>query len=565
MRRRLVFLLPVLLASVARADPRSRHVYVTGLTDGDVAALVSPTTGEPMGVVANGEVLPPPTGGAQREDEAMLRAPPEAASGATTPPEVHPDRMTSTVTSTDYYEAFTPAIAPYKRVASYDALRVDPDGTPVLVVSNPESQAVSILGASPPSAGPRDAFWGTVMLDFRRGAKVALPSVAPDARILHARSEPAIDFVVEADVAGNFYVRSLEPTGTVVRFTFLTDAPRGFFGREPPDQSSNALERSVPTVPTSVRERGLRFAAELGISPSTPVRRSLDVLVEHFRGFVEAASMPSPTGDTYLDLARGGVGVCRHRSYAFVVTALSLGIPAMYVQNEAHAWVEVRLADGFLRIDLGGSARGVNAHGLQDRPKHEIAAADPFPEPEVFVRDYLERGVAPEQEPRMPGQGDDPSGGGQAGNPSSQPSSSGMNGGSDATNAANGANAANAPSMSADTPNSDSNDPSSASQTGVDDDPRTITSLMLDTQTMRVYRGQMLDVAGMLVDDAGTPVAQGRVEIRVGEARLLGVALTDAAGRFSVSLGIPPELGVGRHPLRVDFVGNRDLRPARAL
>lgn len=140
-----------------------------------------------------------------------------------------------------------------------------------------------------------------------------------------------------------------------------------------------------------------------------------------------------------------------------------------------------------------------------------------------------------------------------------------MNGGSDATNAANGANAANAPSMSADTPNSDSNDPSSASQTGVDDDPRTITSLMLDTQTMRVYRGQMLDVAGMLVDDAGTPVAQGRVEIRVGEARLLGVALTDAAGRFSVSLGIPPELGVGRHPLRVDFVGNRDLRPARAL
>jgi transglutaminase-like putative cysteine protease len=41
-----------------------------------------------------------------------------------------------------------------------------------------------------------------------------------------------------------------------------------------------------------------------------------------------------------LDLARGKRGVCRHRAYAFVIVAQALGIPARFVQNEAHAWVE---------------------------------------------------------------------------------------------------------------------------------------------------------------------------------------------------------------------------------
>ena len=50
-------------------------------------------------------------------------------------------------------------------------------------------------------------------------------------------------------------------------------------------------------------------------------------------------------------------GVCRHRAYAFLVTAQSLGIPTRLVENEAHAWVEVHDGTLWRRIDLGGAGR----------------------------------------------------------------------------------------------------------------------------------------------------------------------------------------------------------------
>ena len=50
---------------------------------------------------------------------------------------------------------------------------------------------------------------------------------------------------------------------------------------------------------------------------------------------------PTGRGDIYLDLALQQKGVCRHRSFAFLVTALYLGIPTRMIANEAHAWVEV--------------------------------------------------------------------------------------------------------------------------------------------------------------------------------------------------------------------------------
>lgn len=562
MRLRLAALFLV-VSTVAHADPRPRHVYVSGLSDGDVSLVVSAAGDDPVGVVAGGEVIAPPRGGDLRDDEAMLRSAPDPAASSAPANEMRPDRLTGTVSATDYFEAFTPAVAPYKRSMAYDGIRLDRDGTPVLVVAEPAREPVAILGTNPPAAGPRDAFWGTAMLDFRRGPSIAIPSVAGSARILHVRTEPAIDFILETDSAGNFYAHALEPGAGIVRLTFLTDAPRGFFQRTIPAQRTDALAAQVAPVPESVRARGLHFASSLGISPGTAVDHTLSVLVAHFRSFVEADEIPSPTGDVYLDLARGGVGVCRHRAYAFVVTALSLGLPARYVQNEAHAWVEVGLRDGWLRIDLGGSASGVNAHGLQDRPKHEVAALDPFPQPEIYVRDYLERGVAPEPAPRpsaVPGQGQ-----GQ-GAEGSATSSGDARGATPSTNAANPSPESQA--QNATNPSAPSEEMTGEASTNEDPqasvDPRIGTRIALDASSHRVYRGQMLDLAGRLVDAEGRSVVGGRIEVRLGGGRLLGVALTEEEGRFRLSLGIPPDLGVGRHPIQVGFVGDGSRSPSFA-
>ena len=70
---------------------------------------------------------------------------------------------------------------------------------------------------------------------------------------------------------------------------------------------------------------------------------------------------------TSVDLALSQKGVCRHRAFAFLVTALGLGIPARMVINEAHAWVEV-LDPG---EDAGSGANGGGA-GSQQRGQFAV-------------------------------------------------------------------------------------------------------------------------------------------------------------------------------------------------
>ena len=84
----------------------------------------------------------------------------------------------------------------------------------------------------------------------------------------------------------------------------------------------------------------------------------------------------------YLDLALARMGVCRHRSYAFVITALGLGVRARMVLNEAHAWVEV--ADGlqWKRIDLGGAGALLE----QEQPDSKSVTYRPPPDSVQLAR-----------------------------------------------------------------------------------------------------------------------------------------------------------------------------------
>src|SRR5690606_14975587 len=113
----------------------------------------------------------------------------------------------------------------------------------------------------------------------------------------------------------------------------------------------------LPELPDEVRRMARNVQAHLHIEPSRDyLAATLDVLVDHFREFRPKAFEPSQ-GGLYWDLTVNQAGVCRHRSFAFVVTALSLGIPARFVSNEAHAFTEVWVPEsGWIRIDLGGAS-----------------------------------------------------------------------------------------------------------------------------------------------------------------------------------------------------------------
>ncbi|MEM9071081.1 MAG: transglutaminase domain-containing protein [Myxococcota bacterium] len=540
----LALLLAGSVASLGLADGPVLHEYVPGAGDDDLPVMRG--GGEPTGIVYDGEILPAPEGGERRPDERAMSATPGDGHGQESPgrrsPAFRPDRITALEGTLGYYTVFNPTITPFKRVTALDAAVLGTDGTPVLGVADPETEVVDVIGTDAPSAEPRDRFWGNVVLDFRAGRVVPFPSVAPDSRILSLRTEPEVSVRLEKDRADNFFAVLEAGEPTEVRAVFLTDARRDYFGVAAiPDVPADTLANEIFALPDRVREDALTFAREIGLDEGSSLRDVLEKLTLHFRAFVESREPPEATGNIFLDLARGGKGVCRHRAYAFVITAQALGVPTRFVQNEAHAWVEAKIADlGWMRIDLGGAASALEARGGEDRPVYEPAEPDPLPRPRVFRDGYSQL----EGEVRGLRQGN-----------------------------GNGASLANFPM----TAPSDEG----AASTGTEPAPVSLEALLddeaapevarplrlrLDRRRHDVFRGRTLQVTGSATDPDGEGAEGLRVEVLLRDRteRLLGVTVTREGGAFQAAVGVPPDLPVGEYRLIVRTPGNEAYFPATA-
>src|SRR6185295_11724872 len=207
-------------------------------------------------------------------------------------------------------------------------------------------------------------FYGDMSVDLLPGQPVRIPTVGPGARILRMHANPEVNVEVLHDGADNWFVRGT--TRTRVRLVMELAISRDTFGREYGDVDwsvLDALEVNRAAVAAGFRSasgavgRGHEGAVNevtqaIGISRSMRPREVVRKMVDYFRSFGPSNEPPSGRQDIYLDLALSKKGVCRHRSFAFLVTALGIGIPARMVVNEAHAWVEVFDSKLWHRIDL---------------------------------------------------------------------------------------------------------------------------------------------------------------------------------------------------------------------
>lgn len=533
----------LMAARPAGADDETLHEYVPDVQPHEAALAISSSRGHAAAFEYDGELLTSPDPAAPDSAPPMVAGAASAA-GKTPPghrsPAFRPDRATELESRLSYYASFTPTVAPFKRVSSLDTVALGEDGrTPVLGVGDPELRRVAIQGRGAPSPDPRprDRFWGEAMLDFSTGETLPLPSVAPEARILSLSSEPSVPLRIDRDGADNFYVTAMsEPPKPRVKVVFLTDAPRTYFAAEVPDVSADALAEEAPAMPRSVRKRALRFARSLGLEPGDSLRLILAELTRHFRSFRESASPPEDTGDVYLDLARSRKGVCRHRAYAFVITAQALGVPARFVQNEAHSWVETRLPGlGWMRIDLGGAAEGLEANGASGRPVYRPAHPDTLPRPDAYRESY------------------------------SRLASSQVSGFRDEELAAlRGRWITERPARTS----TSAGDAPAGGPRASHVDRRDAVQVQLEDVGRSVRRGGSLAVSGRVRDEDGRPVADMRIEVFLKRGArhrlLLGVTSTDTAGRFRGSFGVPPDIGTGDYPLVVRAAGNARYAPAVA-
>lgn len=273
------------------------------------------------------------------------------------------DRVTIEPSILSYHDPFIPSIAPFKRLYAYDWV----DESLKLRVHRPELERVDTGGE--PRRG-EDQFYADIVVDLLPDVPVRLPTVGPGARVLASSMHPGLPFELLRDGADNWFVRST--VRRRVRLALELAMDRRSFGGGFSAASYAALAPLLPRVPAAVRQSATRVLNAVGVSQATRPADAVSALVHYFRSFLPSADLPMATGGTalYEELSLGQKGVCRHRAYGFVVTALALGVPARMVHNEAHAWVEVWDGELWRRIDLGGAAGGLRVTRTADAPQY---------------------------------------------------------------------------------------------------------------------------------------------------------------------------------------------------
>ena len=447
-----------------------------------------------------------------------------------------PDRNTKRPDVQGYDEPFTPSTAPFKRLEAFDEV----SETYELRVRDRRLAPV-LLGATPSADGSEEQFYADMVVDVGPGRRVRIPSVGPSARIVRARlgiGAQDLPLKIWRDGAENWFAESTA-TGRA-RLVMELTIPRSVFGGEFFDTAWADLPRVAP-LPERVQRAAQEVKSALGVGPQLRPRENVNKLVTWFRSFVDSEEPPRGRGDIYLDLALSKKGVCRHRAFAFLITAQSLGIPTRMVINEAHAWIEVHDGVAWRRIDLGGAGRMVNpaSSTVPERPVYQ-PPPDAFSWPQGSERgdDMVEQArERARQQQSGPGRSGPLGDGGASTSPSAAPTGSGeplmsgsVDGGASPPASPMGSGASSAP--------------------GSDKDDRPPAALTVNPTDADAHRGMPLHVRGDVRADGD---ACGHVVVElylrdVHDARrllLLGAVATGEDGTYASAIVVPGTTPLG--------------------
>lgn len=437
------------------------------------------------------------------------------------------DRNTARPDQVVYSDPFTPSIPPFKRLYAYDTVRDDFS----LGVADAALQPLARGGTAQPGD---DQFFGELAVELQAGVPLRIPSVGPQARIIADQLAPSAPYELLTDSAGNWFIRS--PQALTGRLTLHLAIDRRVFGSEYSATATwAALAARLPPLPENLEEQTAAVLSQLQVSQGLAPKQAVVRLIDYFRAFSPSESRPSSSGvQLYQDITLSQLGVCRHRAFAFVVTALSLGVPSRFVRNEAHAWVEVWDGQLWHRVDLGGAAERM-AYREPPLVSH-VPPRDPYDwpadgEPGTAM---VERAAA--------------SGGGASAQ-ASEAQTEELDSVEDASNGVLEEQAA--------TPS-----PAPSSETGGEP------QIRFQASVAEVSRGQRFTISGEMLS-AGPECGLLRIDVSLMDQRQelipIGTLATDASGRFEGALMVPTSITVGDYLLVVTSPGNERCGPASSF
>ncbi|MBA3459807.1 MAG: hypothetical protein H0T46_07590 [Deltaproteobacteria bacterium] len=456
--------------------------------------------------------------------------------GADRQTSLKPDDNTGPDATLHYVSVFNPDVLPFKRMSALDAVADDY----TMKIGRPALTELPVGGVTDPKT--RDWFYGNMMIELTPNADIPLPSVAPDMRILSYDIKPKIPLKFEKDGADNFYVRTSESSASgQYRLIIYVDADAGYFAPSLPTKARYTPRMVAtmtppelrPIMSEAIKSAGRTTLDKIGIDADMNLSDSFNALVKYFRGF-EAKQLPPSSGDIYRDLCDSKAGVCRHRAFAFMITANALGIPTRYVQNEAHAFVEVWFPERrWQRVDLGGAALRMEVQNAEDKKLHNPRTEDPFAKPAEYSQQYTQlegdiRGLSAKQISDRKKPNATPSG--------SLGASSGSGGGSGTGG-----------------PDRITPDPSLPTVT---QDPKKLTPrLDVTTADTAAFRGDVVHVEGRVIA-GGKAIPDHPVDVFLAPAGRnganpipLGRAVSDANGRFSQEFTVPASLNLATYEI----------------
>lgn len=474
-------------------------------------------------------------------DPAGLNPGAEPEQGALTPgAPLAIDRDTSRPSRVSYEDPFTPSVVPFKRGLVYDAVTADGE----LVVWEARLRPVLGPGAVMPSD---ETFHAALTLDVRRGVNLPIPSVAPGSRLVVAHASPAARLSFWMDSAENWFVRA--DSDGQLRLTLQLVADRRIFGTEFRDASWSELAPQLVSVPAQVKSSALEVARALGVAQMPRPREAVQHLVEHFRRFRPSSRKAVGYGlALYRDLALSGRGICRHRAYAFMLTALGLGIPTRMALNEAHAWVEVYDGELWHRIDLGGAAEQIDLADA-DRQR-QVEPRDPFNWPDASESGHAlaQRGA----------------GGRSGASPPAAPLAAGQAEATPGGSVAQPERAAADPGVLAEEDDSLEQPQEATEQEQELALPEALPALppagnvTLARGAPRAERGKALFISGRVAEGrracSGVSVEVG-LGARGGQTLPLGTLISDSRGNFGGSLVVPWNAPLGEHSVTARALG----------
>ncbi|WP_249755985.1 transglutaminase-like domain-containing protein [Microvenator marinus] len=562
----------VLVAQQRVHQNRILHEYFDGEVapssggEGAGEASSDMPTAPPLPAVAQstGELQPPPLSGEVGRDELVWGAEGPSPDARLEEPNgpLNPfgsshslDTRTDRVDELNYFENFDPSIIPFKRVVALNRFRHVRGAYSVELESGRKVQVSSgnLL------RDDEEVFWGTFAINALPNQWLPIASVAPDQRILRLESEPPVPLEIHRDIAGNHFVMT-QHRG-LLRLNMQVAVRTDYFAGEFPDVSWGEFDGLVDFEHPEVSGVVQGVLRDIGVSKRQSPREVLLTLIEYFRDF-EGRAFPEDvaTDDLFKAIVDTQVGVCRHRSLAFLVALRALGIPVHYVYNEAHAFVEIywpRL--GWRRVDLGGAADELNSASNQASSIHQ--PPDSLPQPQRFLD---------EQERMASNTEGGPSEGGGSGEGSGENSESSEN--SETVETAEGTEGSANVEGSELSETAEVNDVTAEGEPVEEPPKRIATRLTLSATQTSIRRGEELVLSGRLSAADNRLMANKVVEIHVAplgqvnpSARtLVDQASTDLNGRYSSRTVLPPDFAVGRWTLFVHYKGDEELDASSA-